>query len=545
MKQKFLLCFFISLMAVRGFSQCTETNEPKVLLIGDSWAWFMNTESTINTVFDRWGMSNYTFISNATLAENGAQTDDFQKADKQAEILAQLTNNPSIKVVHLSIGGNDFLGDWKVSMSQGATDTLRAAVFERLDSVIRFIKTCRPGIRILWSGYVYPNFGEVIEGLAPFQSSHPFYSTWSDMEFPTFIQINNLLNEISDTMEMIAANDPDLDFVKCTGLMQYLHGQTSPLGVPPGGTYAPFSVPLPFGDPNYPSPKSTMRDYGFTKDCYHLSTEGYEDLISYHTQKFYHKYLMDDLYLLSENNAQTGTVTSAGATADSLVLGEGSGEQFASVLSFNTTTMADTTLAKASLFLRRKSLSGNNPLTGALQVTVKNGNFGTTVDVEAADYNATGDATETPCQFGKNDKDGYWIRLDLPTSILHHITNAAPTQFIVSAPGFSGGKVVFSNSTDPDYAPVLNLKYGEYPSAIKETSNQQFNIFPNPTTGLLNIEAGNEIITHIEISNLMGQVVAQPQFNNNTIDISALADGMYLLNITTKAGKTSQRFVKE
>jgi len=101
------LCFFLT----QAFSQCTETNQPKVLLVGDSWAWFMNTESTINNVFKAWGFSNYKFISNATLAVNGAQTDDFMKPGAQAEILNQLTNNPSIEVVHLSIGGNDFLGD--------------------------------------------------------------------------------------------------------------------------------------------------------------------------------------------------------------------------------------------------------------------------------------------------------------------------------------------------------------------------------------------------------------------------------------------------
>lgn len=545
MKQKLLLFFFLTLLAGRGYSQCYENDEPKVLLVGDSWAWFMLVDSTFSQVFDRWGMSNYTFSSNATIAENGAETDDFQKADKQAEIINQLNANPSIKAIHLSIGGNDFLGDWNVSLSQGAVDTLVRAVADRLDSVVRFLKSTKPDIKIMLSGYVYPNFEEVIHDAGALSTNHPFYGTWSGMGFPTFAQINGLLNMESDSLEIYANKDPQVEYVKATGLMQYLHGQTSPLGVPPGGTYPPFTVPMPFGDSTYPSPKTMMRDYGIFKDCFHLSPAGYRDLIGYQFQKFYHKFMMDDLYLLSENNTQTGTVSSAGATNSTLSLGESSGEQFASVLSFNTTTMADTTLAKASIFLCRQSLTGSNPLTGPLQVKVKNGSFGTTVDVEAADFSATGDATDAPCQFGRNDNDGYWIRLDLPTSILHHITNAAPTQFVVSAPGFTGGKVDFKNSSDPEFAPVLNLKYGEYPSGIKETENKQFSIYPNPTSGLLNIVAGNELITQVEISNLMGQVVLQPTYNNGSINIQALSSGMYLLNITTKTGKTSQRFVKE
>ncbi|MFN8288169.1 MAG: T9SS type A sorting domain-containing protein [Chitinophagales bacterium] len=543
--QRLSLLLLLTFGLLKGFAQCAEQTEPKVLLVGDSWAWFMNTESTINNVFKTWGFSNYTFVSNATLAENGAQTDDFQKVDKQTEILNQLTANPSIEVVHLSIGGNDFLGDWKVSLSQGATDTLEDAVFVRLDSVIRFIKTCKPGIRILWSGYVYPNFGEVIEDLAPFQSTNPFYNTWSGMEFPTFIQINSLLNKVSDRMELYAQNDPQVDFIKCTGLMQYVYGQTSALTVPPGGTYAPYTVPLPEGDPNYPSPKTTMRDYGFTKDCYHLSTNGYRTLIGYHTQKFYHKFLMDDLYLLTENNTENGTVSSTGTIDTSMFLGEASGEQFATVLTFNTTTMADTTLQRASIFLRRQSVAGGNPVgVGTIQVKIKNGSFGTSSTIEAADFTATGDATDNPCVFGSYGNDGDWVRLDLPASVLSHITNAAPTQFIITAPGFTAGKETFYNSSDPDFAPVLNLKYGTPPSGIKETPAANFSVYPNPTNGLLTIANSGETITKIEISNLLGAVVMQPQVQN-TIDISNLPSGTYLLSVTTKKGTSSQRLVKE
>jgi hypothetical protein len=113
------------------------------------------------------------------------------------------------------------------------------------------------------------------------------------------------------------------------------------------------------------------------------------------------------------------SVSSSGAVADSLLLGESSGNSFSSVLSFNTSNMADTILKKASIFLRRKRLTGTNPISSTLiHVKVKSGNFGSTVNVEAADYSATGDASGTPCLFGSNAGDGNWIRLDLPASVL-------------------------------------------------------------------------------------------------------------------------------
>ncbi len=544
MKKTYLLLLVVLATTFNTFSQCTETSTPKILLVGDSWAWFMSTQSIINIELKAWGHSDYTFVSDAIVAENGAETNDFLKADKKAEIQSLLNANPTIEVVHLSIGGNDFLGDWNISMTPGQVDTLTSNVFTRLDSVIQFIKSCKPGIKVFWSGYVYPNFAEPINDMAPFQTSQPFYGTWHGMGDPTFLQINTLLNGISLEFDSIYANDPQVESNICTGLMQYLYGQTSPMSVPPSGTYAPFTQPLPFGDPNYPSPKTAMNDYGFTKDCFHLSANSYKAFFGYHMQKFYQKYLMDDLYLLSANNSETGTVSSQGNVAASLSLGSASGEDFATVLSFNTTTMADTTLAKASLFIRRQSLTGTNPLSGALEVTVKNGNLGTTANVEAADYTATGDASGAPCQFGSIANNDDWVRLDLPVQALPFITNAAGTQIIIKATGATG-KVDFYDSSNPEFAPILNLKYGQTPSGINEaTKETAFTVYPNPTSGKLTIKANGENIRTLEITNSLGQVVLHPTLLNNSIDISTLAAGLYTLSVTTNNGTSSQLILK-
>jgi hypothetical protein len=466
------------------------------------------------------------------------------KASTEAEILNQLTNNPTIEVVHLSIGGNDFLGDWNVNMTQQQTDSLMYEVFDRLDSIVRFIKSCKPGIHILWSGYVYTNFEEVISGPGGIGSANQFYGTWQGMGFPTALQINTLQNNQSAQVAAYAANDPQVHYVEANGLMQYLYGQTTPLGVPPGGTYPPFSVPMPLGNPNYPSPQTVMRDYIVFKDCFHLSTQGYKDLVSYQTQKFYHKFLMDDLYLLSANNAETGTVSSQGNVDTTLSLGKASGEDFATVLSFNTTAMADTTLQKASLFLRRKSLTGTNPLSGSLQITVKNGTLGTTANVEAADFNAVGDASGTPCQFGSIANNNDWVRLDLPAQLLPHIKNTAVTQFVITAPAATG-KITFYNSSDPDFAPVLNLKYGQAPSAINEIKEEKaFSVYPNPTSDKLTIDTKGENIRSVEVINTLGQVVLHPMVLNNSIDISSLSAGMYTLSVTTFNGTATQRILK-
>lgn len=422
----------------------------------------------------------------------------------------------------------------------------KSSVSARLLQIIDYIKSVRPGIRILWSGYMYPNFEEVLNN-NPLGNNHPFYGTWQKMEFPTFLQLNTILNDFSADVEAYAATDPQVDFINATGLMQYTFGQNTALGVTPGGSYAPFSVPLPAGKPDYPSPRNSMRDYlGITKDCFHLSAKGYADMIEYHTQKFYHKLFMDDLYLLTENNAQTGSVSSLGNVADTLVLGESGGESFSTILSFNTTGMADTTLSRASIFLRRKSLSGTNPISNSLEVKVKSGNLGATANVEATDFNAQADGSGTPCLFGSNTGNGHWIRLDLPASILGFINKNNITQFEISAPGFTGGKVVFDNASDAEFAPVLNLVYKENISGVGEFIwSNKLRIYPNPATDVLYIEAENETVESVEVIDLYGRTVLQKNEVATQLDVSGLPAGLYAIQVKVGSGSVTQSFLKQ
>ncbi len=78
---------------------------------------------------------------------------------------------------------------------------------------------------------------------------------------------------------------------------------------------------------------------------------------------------------------------------------------------------------------------------------------------------------------------------------------------------------------------------------------QQFNlkVFPNPVSNTLNISNYiNEIKNQaIEISNYLGQTVLNTEFTN-TIDVSKLPQGIYILNIKSKEGRNYYtKFIKE
>jgi hypothetical protein len=384
---------------------------------------------------------------------------------------------------------------WEVGIlisHQLKTDSLKNEVKDSLIAVVNFIKSVRPDIKILWSGYVYPNFEEVISDFL-ISSQHPFYGTWEGMDFPDNETINILLNSFSSDIENHYLNDTTVDFVNVTGLMQYTFGQGNALGVALFGTYPAFTVPLPEGYVDYPSPRDAMRNYGVTKDCFHLSAQGYEDLISYHTQKFYHKFFMEDIFFVAENDNRSGSASSQGNTSNSLFLGEQNGESFETILNFGTTLNLDYEVEEASLFLRRKTQIGGNSLSDTMIVEINSGAFGSDLALEAVDYSAPADEFGIPCLFGQNYGD-YWVRFDLPQELLQYISVNNETQIRLSAPNNPGALVEFYGLGDPDFAPVLDIVYGQNPvTSLDEfaQSDLKVKVYPNPAIDQIIIETND------------------------------------------------------
>jgi len=249
----------------------------------------------------------------------------------------------------------------------------------------------------------------------------------------------------------------------------------------------------------------------------------------YQAEKFYQKFFMDDMYVRSSGSDMDGSVSSAGDVSQEIKLGEEGGNEVAAVVSFDTQNMADTTLSNASIFLRRESITGTNPVaSNDVLIKMVSGNFGATVNVEAADFLETGNASGEPCKGGSynNDaEDGHWLRLDLTAEMIANINMDEPVQFIISVPGFTGGSITFNDATNPDWAPLLNLNYGPAPvepSGINEIYAKDLPVYPIPTVGPLTIDVESNTIQSIDVINILGSVVLTPTVNDNRIDISDL-----------------------
>ena len=80
-------------------------------------------------------------------------------------------------------------------------------------------------------------------------------------------------------------------------------------------------------------------------------------------------------------------------------------------------------------------------------------------------------------------------------------------------------------------------------------SNEQVTVYPNPATNNLQVSlAGNTENIELKIVNMLGEVVIQPAtFNtqNCTLDVSQLATGVYIIELTNSSGKFVKKLIKE
>lgn len=80
---------------------------------------------------------------------------------------------------------------------------------------------------------------------------------------------------------------------------------------------------------------------------------------------------------------------------------------------------------------------------------------------------------------------------------------------------------------------------------MEENNNIATVIYPNPTTGIVNIKY-NEA-AQVNVFNTFGQLLLSQSTNGNdqeTIDISNLPDGLYLIQMIGESGTTTKQIIK-
>ena len=83
--------------------------------------------------------------------------------------------------------------------------------------------------------------------------------------------------------------------------------------------------------------------------------------------------------------------------------------------------------------------------------------------------------------------------------------------------------------------------------SVSENQNSMFSLYPNPAKEKLHFTLKQEQeIVEAKIFDLNGKQVAQPKYENNTIEVQNLASGNYILVLKNADGnKSSQKFIKK
>jgi len=109
---------------------------------------------------------------------------------------------------------------------------------------------------------------------------------------------------------------------------------------------------------------------------------------------------------------------------------------------------------------------------------------------------------------------------------------------LVSSPYHTGSKLYIDDLT-LDYTPL---------SVNNDITNNNISIFPNPAHNYLNINLNNNLSSSkINIYNILGKSVYKTQMNAKetfkTIDVSALPDGLYFLEILSNSSKLTKKII--
>lgn len=88
----------------------------------------------------------------------------------------------------------------------------------------------------------------------------------------------------------------------------------------------------------------------------------------------------------------------------------------------------------------------------------------------------------------------------------------------------------------------IPMKLRVWGENVEEVLNNAYNIYPNPTTGMVNVEGEN--IDYVAVYNSLGQLVKVVKTQNSIVDMSACENGVYFFNVVDNAGQSSvQRVV--
>ncbi len=281
-----------AILSVKGaWGQPTETPVPRILLVGDSYDAFLWGFRSFKTVLPEYpGLERYLEVGSRT-AIMGVKAYEYKQEDFVVEVAAELNRYPTIDIVNITLGPNDFLSGtvnvlpedlgrevgWEDFLQHPEWDEhwLFDAIAGHVAALVDAILALRPDIRVTLCSTDYGNLTEAMMeeygvDLLRFQTD------WVNM---------------FSAIKAIAATRDRVFFVHNFGLLQHLYGvpeadpPVAPGVLPMPGGY-PEYLPYPGGDPALNCPLDLLID-----DFGHLTKQGCEEIARRCVNEFFQTWL--------------------------------------------------------------------------------------------------------------------------------------------------------------------------------------------------------------------------------------------------------------
>jgi len=227
----------------------------EIVVFGDSWG--VPAAPSLQTVITNHGHSE----SVAGAAVGGETAANLSSASGLQHITDTLAANPDVELVHLSIGGNDFLAQWNSTLTPAQEASLFQGISDDVETIVDHILAQAPSVLILWSSYDYPRpLGAL---------GTPAEVNAASADFQSF------------AIALDVAKGASLTAIDFSGLMQVSYGFD-------GVQYTIYDPPfaIPPGDPSLPDPSLPSPDAAFG-DPIHLTAAGYLVLAEAQYDQFY------------------------------------------------------------------------------------------------------------------------------------------------------------------------------------------------------------------------------------------------------------------
>ena len=206
-RQRLALVALAAFIAIAATAQGQEAKlverVPRVLLVGDSWTGFVWAFRTFRDVFDTTpGLEDYIEVG-ARTAIMGEEAEAYAEPEKLAILTEELERYPTIDMVHMCLGGNDFISSNPDNYAPEVLPGRIAAIVDYVEIVVDHILAVRPNIRIGFVGYSY--------------GDHPV----GDF---TPLEMNTGFGLFGEAVRDMCLTKGRVHYVNSFGLMQYYYG---------------------------------------------------------------------------------------------------------------------------------------------------------------------------------------------------------------------------------------------------------------------------------------------------------------------------------